>query len=166
MDWNTLGQTARESIYIVGDAQGAKSLTAVQAKAMARAAALHAVGQDTVIPNILPFSFNENPQIATIGNFRADGEDHHFLKTPYYTKNFKAFMSDRREGFLKIVWDNQHVIIGASCIGHQAKDIITMIGWMIQHHLTIEDAVRLIGTHPSAAELLVSTLKRIKFQQN
>ncbi|MEN2466127.1 FAD-dependent oxidoreductase [Ornithinibacillus sp. FSL M8-0202] len=164
VDCNMLGQTARESIYIVGDAEGANSLTAVQAKAMARAAALHAVGQDTVIPDILPFSFNENPQIATIGEFRADGEDLDFLKTPYHTKNFKAFMANQREGFLKIVWDRQHVIKGASCIGHQAKDIIALIGWMIQHHLTIEDAERFIGPHPSAAELLVSTLREVKFE--
>ncbi|GIN86362.1 hypothetical protein J6TS2_27480 [Heyndrickxia sporothermodurans] len=83
-------------------------------------------------PSTLPLAFNENPQVATVGYIKTNDEDVEYIKVPYETRNFRAFMKNQREGFLKIVWDKDGKLNGGTCVGHQAKEIITTIALMIK----------------------------------
>ncbi|WP_155667952.1 hypothetical protein [Ornithinibacillus caprae] len=76
-----------------------------------------------------------------MGHVKTDGYDVFYKKIPYQTRNMKAFMTNKREGFLKLLWDKHGVIIGVLCIGHQAKDIIAIIALMIKLKVTIHQAV-------------------------
>lgn len=155
LECNEYGQTSNKSIYITGDALLPASYSAVQAMSMARLVALHAVGQriDSNDIRTLPVSFNENPQIGAVGDFITVGKNVNYKKIPYQTRNFHAYMSNKREGFLKIVWDKNGVIIGASCIGEQAKEIITTIALMIKLKANVSQVASFVGVHPSASEL-------------
>lgn len=161
LDCNEYGQTTNKSIYITGDALLPASNTAVHAIARARVVALHALGQKTepIDINTLPLSFNENPQIAAVGQFITAGKDVHYKKVPYKTRNFQAYMSNKKEGFLKIVWDKDGIIIGASCVGYQAKEIITAIALMVKLKATISQVASFVGVHPSASELPITALQ-------
>ncbi|WP_100012033.1 FAD-dependent oxidoreductase [Lentibacillus sediminis] len=155
VDSNEYGQTENESIYIAGDAQAPHSFTAVQAMTMARIATLHALNlqPESVEISSLPLSFNENPQIATVGYVNTDDKEVNYKKVPYQNRNFRSFMSNQREGFIKIVWNKDGVIIGGTCVGYQAKDIITTIELMIKMRTTIDQAQSFFGSHPSVTEL-------------
>lgn len=62
-------------------------------------------------------------------------------------------MTNQREGFLKIVWDKDGTIIGGTCVGHQAKEIITTIALMIKLKASVSQVQSFYGTHPSVTEL-------------
>ncbi|MGE8205560.1 FAD-dependent oxidoreductase [Heyndrickxia sp. NPDC080065] len=155
IDSNPFGQSDNESIYIIGDARMPHSYTVTQALAMARVATLHALNQNTdpIDPNTLPLAFNENPQVATVGYVTTSNEEVDFIKVPYEKRNFRAFMDNKRDGFIKIVWNKDGTIIGGTCIGHQAKDIITTISLMIKLKATISQVQSFFGAHPSITEL-------------
>ncbi|WP_010094510.1 FAD-dependent oxidoreductase [Ornithinibacillus scapharcae] len=155
LDCNEYGQTLNESIYITGDALLPVSYTAIHGIARARVVALHAAGKktDPIDIHTLPLCFNENPQIGAVGQFNTVGKDINFKKIPYQTRHFKAFMTNKREGFLKIVWDRDGIIVGASCVGHQAKEVIATIALIIKLNVSINQAASFVSVHPSASEL-------------
>lgn len=155
IDCNEYGQTQDEDIYIVGDVLMPYSFTAVHAMALSRIATLHALNQKpaTFDNKILPLAFNENPQIATVGYVKTNEKDVYYKKFPYDTRNFRAFMSQQREGFIKIVWNKEGIIIGGSCVGHQAKEVISIIALMIKLKVTISQGATFFAAHPSITEL-------------
>jgi pyruvate/2-oxoglutarate dehydrogenase complex dihydrolipoamide dehydrogenase (E3) component len=159
---NEYGQTAFEHIYIVGDALLPFSNTVVHSKTSAQIVALHAVGQKNELQDLsgLPIGFNENPQIAVVGQYNTLRKEVQYTKVPYEMDNFQAFMTNKREGFLKIVSDHNGLIIGASCVGHQAKEVISVIALMIKLQVTINDAATFAAVHPSAAELPLYALRK------
>ncbi|WLR44255.1 FAD-dependent oxidoreductase [Bacillus carboniphilus] len=93
IDCDEYGMTTCPSIYIVGDAQ--MPFAAVFAKAKAKVAALHALGQkvNPIDDRNIPLSFHENPQVSTVGNMNG-------FKTvtiDYTEDNFKAYIDDRKK---------------------------------------------------------------------
>lgn len=155
IDCNEYGQTQDKDIYMAGDGLMPNSFTAVHAMALSRIAALHALNQEPapLDKKILPLAFNENPQIATVGYVKTNEKNVYYKKIPYDTRNFRAYMSRQREGFIKIVWNKEGIIIGGSCIGHQAKEVISIVALMIKLKITISQGASFFGAHPSITEL-------------
>lgn len=165
VDCNPFGQTAIPSIYIAGDAQ--QTIAGVYSIAMARTAALHAVGRspEPVDVRTIPFAFNDAPEVATVGMTDADATGIHSRVVHYNTeRNGKAFLQGETEGFLKLLWNDEGRIVGGTAVGLQAKDIISIVAMMIRFKLGIGDCQLLIGAHPSASEFLVHTLHAIHDQ--
>lgn len=164
IDTNEFGQTANKSVYLIGDSLFPYSYAAVQAMAKARMTISHVFNSknDPIDISNLPLAFNENPQIAHVGNIRLNDPNVFSKKIGYYTRNFRAFMSNEKEGYLRIVWNNDGIIIGGICIGSQAKEVISIIGLMVQLKVTVNIASSYFSTHPSALELPFHLFRRIE----
>ena len=50
---------------------------------------------------------------------------------------------------------NTHKIIGASCIGAEAPELISEIALAMQHGLTIHDVAETIHSHPTISEMVL-----------
>ncbi|MDG0874945.1 NAD(P)/FAD-dependent oxidoreductase [Paenibacillus thiaminolyticus] len=165
VDCNPFGQTAIPSIYIAGDAQ--RTMAGVYSIAMARAAALHAVGRtpEPVDVQTIPFAFNDAPEVATVGLPDAGAPGIHSRVVNYNAeRNGTAILQGETEGFLKLLWNDEGRIVGGTAIGLQAKHIISTVAMMIRFKLGIGDCQLLMGAHPSVSELLVHTLHAIHDQ--
>lgn len=161
LDCNDFGQTAVESIYIVGDAQ--MTIAAVYAMAKARVAALHAVGQlvEPVEISKIPLSFNEYPQVVAVGN-RDDRNSEITTRTiQLKEQNFRGLVVKENAGFIKLYLNHEGTIIGGSVVGYQAKELISTIALLIEMKSTLDQASTFYGTHPSTSEVLFHGIRHL-----
>lgn len=158
LDCDEYGRTEVESIYVAGDAQ--QSFAAVYSMAKARVAALHAVGQhpEPVDVSCLPLAFNDGPEAATVGLVDVQTQGIHSKVVNFGERNFKAYIQGACEGFLKILWNDEGVIVGGTAVGYQAKELITTLAMMVKFKHTIQDFRYFFASHPSIHELLIHTL--------
>lgn len=162
LDCNDFGQTAVESIYIVGDAQ--MTFAAVYAMAKARVAALHAVGQlvEPVEISKIPLSFNEYPQVVAVGN-RDDRNPKITTRTiQLKEQNFRGLVVKENAGFIKLYLNHEGTIIGGSVVGYQAKELISTIALLIEMKSTLDQASTFYGTHPSTSEVLFHGIRHLR----
>ena len=63
---------------------------------------------------------------------------------------------EEEEGFLMVLCEKEnHKIIGASCIGTEAPELISEIALAMQHGLTIHDVAETIHSHPTISEMVL-----------
>ena len=150
---NEYGQTKMPHIYVVGDSK--TSASAVNSMAEAYVAVLHASNHEVeaIDTKTLPLSFNENPQVSTVGNINRGDPDITTITIPYDTRQYRAFMTGEKEGFLKIAFNKDKEIVGGTCIGSQAKDIITLVALMVKIKAKMSQVSTFFGSHPTATEL-------------
>lgn len=150
---NDFFQTENPNVYVVGDAN--RPLSVVYAQASGRVATLHACDHQVVPvkPQLLPLSFNENPQVSTVGYIDSTDPTIREVTIPYDDMQFRAYMTDEKEGFLKLAFDSTGTIVGGTCIGSQAKDIISIVTFMIKMNIKAEDVQSFFSSHPSAMDL-------------
>jgi dihydrolipoamide dehydrogenase len=68
----------------------------------------------------------------------------------------KAKCMGEQEGFIMILADkNTHKIVGASCIGTEAPELISEISLAMQHDLTVHDLGETIHSHPTISEMVL-----------
>lgn len=160
-DFNEYGQTDHPHIYIVGDAQ--KSSTAVHSVSSARVAALHSCGRKPKPVDLqsLPISFNDFPQAANVGQIHMDKPGIYYEVIPIHRRNFSTYIHNKTEGFIKIIWNKEGVIIGASAIGYLAKEIISNLALMVKLKLSVDDISSFYVPHPSVNEATIHALHRI-----
>lgn len=160
VDVNEYGQTENVKVYVVGDAE--MPFSAASSMAKAHTAMLHSLDLkvDPFDTKSLPLAFNENPQVATVGNINSSNPDVHYQKIPYDSRQFRAFMTDHRKGFLKLFFNKNNEIIGGICVGSEAKDIITIVALLVKLQVEIEQVSTFFGSHPSATELPFIALRQ------
>jgi dihydrolipoamide dehydrogenase len=68
----------------------------------------------------------------------------------------KAKCMGEEEGFIMILGDKQtHKIVGASCIGAEAPELIAEIALAMQHGLTVHEVAETIHSHPTISEMVL-----------
>ncbi|GAB6928141.1 NAD(P)H-quinone dehydrogenase [Paenibacillus sp. JCM 10914] len=159
LDGNAFGQTTAEHIYVAGDAQ--RSMAGVYATGCARVAALHAVGRtpDPLDMSCLPVTFHDSPQVGTVGIVDAAAAPGiHCIVREFSQRNFKAEVREDSSGFVKIVWNDEGVIIGGTVVGAQAKELITTLAIMVKMKSRLVDFDSFPAAHPSMNETLLHAI--------
>ncbi|MFX1589724.1 MAG: dihydrolipoyl dehydrogenase, partial [Promethearchaeota archaeon] len=68
----------------------------------------------------------------------------------------KAKCMGEEDGFIMILADKKnHKIIGASCIGAEAPELISEIAVAMHHGLTVHDLGETIHSHPTISEMVL-----------
>ena len=68
----------------------------------------------------------------------------------------KALCMGESEGFIMVLADkNSHKIVGASCIGAEAPELISEIALAMQHGLTVHEVGETIHSHPTISEMVL-----------
>jgi dihydrolipoamide dehydrogenase len=165
-------ETKVQGIYAIGDVTGGIMLAHVASHEgdVAVANSLASIGDFKIEPrspdyNVVPATIFTNPNIGSVGIRRNQAKDlgYDLLmgRFPYMSLG-KAKCMGEEEGFIMILADkNTHKILGASCIGAEASELIAEIALAMQHGLTVHDVVETIHSHPTISEMVLEGMEDV-----
>ncbi|MFO8020765.1 MAG: dihydrolipoyl dehydrogenase [Promethearchaeia archaeon] len=166
VDEETLESSAK-GVYAIGDVTGGMMLAHVASYEgdIAVANALASLDKDFPIEakttdySVVPATIFTDPNIGSVGMTRKEAREKG-IKTimgryPYSALG-KALSMGEREGFIMILADKEtHKILGASCIGAEAPELISEIAVAMENDLTIHDIGSVIHSHPTISEMVL-----------
>ena len=146
-----------ENIYAVGDINNLIQL-AHAAEHQGIIAVDHMIGEARPFrKELVPSVIFTSPEIATVGY----GEDElkqngiKYKKGRFlYSANGKALAMNETEGFVKIMKDENDVVVGGSVIGADAASLIEIINVAVTNKLKDEQLSEMIFAHPTTAEVV------------
>jgi len=149
-------QTSQPHIYAVGDCNNRPSL-AHAAKAEARVATMHALGESKVMDySHVPFCVYTIPEITTTGLNQQQAEAQGYQTVTgrcSFRRVGRAVALGELEGFLKLVADAQtHRVLGGLIICLEASEIIAQLCLAIKFQATLEQIAELPFPHPTLSE--------------
>ena len=159
-------ETSTKGIYAIGDVTGGLMLAHVASYEgdIAVANALASIGGfpvNEMKPDyiVVPATIFTSPNIGSVGYRRKVAKDLGINvlmgQFPYQSLG-KAKCMGEEEGFIMVLADKDtHKIIGASCIGAEAPELISEIALAMQHGLTIHDIAETIHSHPTISEMVL-----------
>lgn len=151
-------QTNLSHVYAIGDLIGGIMLAHV-ASAEAIVAVEHIAGRNVEMNyRAIPTVIFTHPEIAMVGRteqeLTANGIKFKSSKFPF-SANGKALASGETVGTVKILADENGVIVGASIMGPQASSLIHELTVAVEKRLTAEDLARTVHAHPTLAETIM-----------
>ena len=170
VDHSTL-ETSVDGIYTIGDVTGGLMLAHVASYEgdIAVANALSSLEQFQVNRmrtnyRVVPSTIFTSPNIGTVGLKRNKakelGIDVLVGQFPYESLGKAKCMGYK--GLLIILADKHTLqIVGASCIGEGASELIAEITLAIKNGLTIEDITKTIHSHPTLSEMVLEAAEAV-----
>ena len=164
-DLNSL-ETTVSGIYAIGDVTGGLMLAhvAYHEADVAVANALSSIGNFPVKKTktdyeVVPATIFTSPNIGSVGLRRKAAKDRGIDllmgQFPYQSLG-KAKCMGESEGFLVVLCEKStYKIIGASCIGVEASEIIAELSLAMKQGLTIYDVTETIHSHPTISEMVL-----------
>ncbi|GAF84360.1 unnamed protein product, partial [marine sediment metagenome] len=164
-DTNSL-ETTVPGIYAIGDVTGGLMLAhvAYHEADVAVANALSSIGGFPVKETktnyeVVPATIFTSPNIGSVGLRRKAAKDRGIDvlmgQFPFQSLG-KAKCMGEEEGFLITLAEKESLrIIGASCIGVEASEIIAELALAMKHGLTIHDIADTIHSHPTISEMVL-----------
>ncbi|VVC02555.1 Dihydrolipoyl dehydrogenase [Candidatus Bilamarchaeum dharawalense] len=153
---NTM-RTKDEKIFAIGDIVAGPQL-AHKAFRQGKVAAEVIANQKSAFDNVaIPSVVFSEPEIATVGLTEQEAnEQGHKIKIGRmpYTSSGKAKTMDKTDGFVKIVANEDGLVLGVHVIGFGAADLIAEATLAIEMGATLEDLALTIHTHPTMPEAL------------
>ena len=160
-------ETSAKGIYAIGDvaASGAPMLAhvAYYMADVAVANALSSLGGFPAKPretdySVIPATIFTYPNIGSVGlrrkQAKEQGIDVAMGRFPFSSLS-KAKCMGEEDGFLLILADKKtSKIIGASCIGTEAPELIAEIALAMKNGLTVHDIADTIHSHPTISEIV------------
>ncbi|MHB1652112.1 MAG: dihydrolipoyl dehydrogenase [Desulfitobacteriaceae bacterium] len=150
-------QTNLPNVYAIGDAIGGMMLAHV-ASAEGVVAAEHISGRTVEMDyRAIPSAIFTHPEIATVGQTEQELKE----KGPYkvskfpFSANGKALTLGETLGLVKILADEQGIVLGASIMGPQASSLIPELVLAVQKGLTAEDLAHTVHAHPTLPEAIM-----------
>lgn len=155
---NAQMQTNLPHVYAIGDLVGGIMLAHV-ASAEGIVAAEHISGRSVVMSyKAIPSAIFTHPEIALVGyteqELKAAGTIYRSSKFPF-SANGKALALGDSLGLVKILADEEGVIIGASIMGPQASSLIPELVLAVEIGLRAEDVSRTVHAHPTLPEAVM-----------
>jgi glutathione reductase (NADPH) len=154
-------QTVTPSIYAVGDVTNRANLTPVAIREGHAFADTVFGGRPTMVDHsLIPTAVFSTPEIGVIG-LSAETARQLYGDIDVYKTSFrpmKATLSGRDERtFLKLIVDRgSDKVLGVHIMGHDAGEMIQLVGVAVTMGATKADFDRTIAVHPTAAEELVT----------
>ncbi len=168
---NTL-ETSVKGIFAIGDVTGGIMLAHVARHegnvAVANALASldeFKVREKTTDYRVIPATIFTSPNIGSVGlrrkNAKDSGHDLIIGRFPYASLG-KAKCMGEEDGFILIIADKKtNKILGASCVGAEAPELISEISLAMQRGLTVHDVVATIHSHPTISEMVLEGMEDV-----
>jgi len=165
-------ETNEPGVYAIGDVVGGAMLAhkASYEGDIAVFNALASLGFDDVTPqepnyNVLPATIFTSPEIGSVG-LREKAAKEKGIKTVVgrfgYAALGKAKCAGEEQGFMMVVADQEtDQIVGASCIGAEAPELISEIALAMRNGLTCHDIANTIHSHPTISEMVLETVEDV-----
>jgi dihydrolipoamide dehydrogenase len=113
---------------------------------------------------VVPYTIYTIPAIASVGMREIDAKKIYKVKTgKYFYKNLElAKCLGEEKGFLKIVVNQENDrILGATCIGYAASEIIAEVSLAIYHGITAKKLVDVVHSNPTVSELVIKAIESV-----
>ena len=108
---------------------------------------------------VVPATIFTSPNIGSVGIRRKAAKDRGLdvlLGQFAYSSLGKAKCMGESAGFLVVLCEkNTYKIIGASCIGIEASEVIAELALAMKNGLTIHDVSKTIHSHPTISEMVL-----------
>lgn len=154
---NAQMETSVKGLYAAGDVIGGRMLAHL-AYAEGRCAAENALGMRSGINyDAVPSCVYTSPEAATVGLTERQAESRGIptrVGTSFFRTNGRALTLGEREGFVKIVADQDGVIIGANILGANASEMISELTLAIILRANASVLADMIHPHPALSEAI------------
>lgn len=151
-------QTNIPGIYAIGDVNGLCQL-AHAATFQGYAALDHILGQNSTNPTLIPGAVFTVPEAAMVGKteeqLEAEGVNYQAHKAQYRA-NGKALSMEAEDGIVKILTDENGLILGAHILGAHASDLIHEVTVLMNQGGKLQDIAHTVHAHPSLSEILLA----------
>ena len=165
-------ETSAKGIYAIGDVTGGLMLAhvAYHEADVAVANALASIGgfpvkETNTDYNVIPATIFTSPNIGSVGMRRKAAKDRgiDLLMGQFpYSSLGKAKCMGEEEGFIMTLAEKETFrIIGASCIGIEASELIAELALAIKHGLTVYDIAKTIHSHPTISEMVLESSEAV-----
>ncbi|MHA1340613.1 MAG: dihydrolipoyl dehydrogenase [Promethearchaeota archaeon] len=170
-------ETDVPGIYAIGDVNNAGLMLAHVASYqgdIAVSQALHKLGFD-VHPrkasdsDVVPYTIFTEPEIGSVGlrekaakEWAKENGSKIYTGRFYYSSLGKAKCMGKEDGFLMIVADaKSDKILGASCIGVEAPELISEIAVAMKYGVTATELGETIHSHPTISEMVMEAAEDV-----
>jgi dihydrolipoamide dehydrogenase len=171
VDRKTL-ETSEKGIYAIGDVTGGIMLAHV-ARHEGNVAVANALASLGTFPvkkrftdyRVVPATIFTSPNIGSVGIHRKQAKDMGYDlligRFPYVALGKAKCLGEER-GFILILADKKtNKVIGASCIGAEAPELIAEIALAMKNELTVQDVAETIHSHPTLSELVLEGMEDV-----
>lgn len=154
-------ETNVEGIYAIGDLIDTPFLAHVASKE-GMIAVENALGKSKVVDyTAVPRCVYTEPEVASVGKtekqLEAEGIEYHVGRFDFRALG-KAQAIGHFQGFIKVLADENDVIVGATVVGPHATDLLTELSLAVHLRLTVEQVGDVIHAHPTLSEGLMEAL--------
>ena len=149
-------------VFAVGDVNG-KSMLAHTAYREAEVAVNIIAGEkDRMEYNAIPAVIYTNPEVSSVGeteeSAKAKGLKFKVVKLPLQFAGRYIAENEGGNGFLKMIFDPDKVLIGASVIGNPSSEMIFGMAIAITRKLNCNDMAKVVFPHPTVGEIFREAL--------
>ena len=149
-------------VFAVGDVNG-KSMLAHTAYREAEVAVNIIAGEkDRMEYNAIPAVIYTNPEVSSVGETeetaKAKGLKYKVVKLPLQFAGRYIAENEGGNGFLKMIFDPDKVLIGASVIGNPSSEMIFGMAIAITRKLNCNDMAKVVFPHPTVGEIFREAL--------
>ena len=153
-------QTNIPHIYAIGDVN-ARMMLAHAATFQGMKAVNHMLGiGDEINLDMMPAAIFTKPEAACVGLSEDQCKESgmSFLcKKGFYRANGKALAMDETDGLLKLMTDENGLILGCHVFGAHAADIVQEVSVLMCKHTNIHELAQMVHIHPTLSEILSDT---------
>lgn len=153
-------QTNIPSIYAIGDVN-ARMMLAHAATFQGMKAVNHMLGiGDEINLDMMPAAIFTKPEAACVGLSEDQCKEKglSFLcKKGFYRANGKALAMDETDGLLKLMTDEDGLILGCHVFGAHAADIVQEVSVLMCKHTNVHELAQMVHIHPTLSEILSDT---------
>ncbi|MHA1110857.1 MAG: dihydrolipoyl dehydrogenase [Candidatus Hodarchaeales archaeon] len=169
-------ETTTKGIYAIGDVTDGMMLAhkASYDGDVAVANALSSIGGYDIHPRkadyrVVPATIFTSPEIGSVGIREKEAKamakekgSKIYTGRFYYASLGKAKCMASEQGFMMIIADAEtDLILGASCIGHGAPELIGTVSVAMEHGITATQLGHTIHSHPTISEMVLETVEDV-----
>jgi len=155
-------RTNLNGVYAIGDVRGGM-LLAHKTSREGIVAVLNASGMETKMNyHAVPSCIFSSPPAALVGMTEKMARDRGVrIKTGeyQYIGNARAHTLGEKEGYVRIITDENGLVIGGEIVGAQADAMISEITVACEHRMNIKDIEMVIHPHPTLSEILMEAFE-------
>lgn len=155
-------RTNLNGIYAIGDVRGGM-LLAHKASREGVVAVLNASGMDTEMKyHAVPSCIFSCPPAALVGITEKMAKEKGVkirIGEYQYIGNARAHTLGEKEGYVRIITDENGQVLGGEILGAQADTMISEIAMACEHRMNIKDVEKVIHPHPTLSEILMEAFE-------
>lgn len=152
-------RTKVEGIYAIGDINGKCQLA--HAASFQGQHVLNVIlgKKDNIRLDIMPAAVFTNPEAATVGLTAEYCKEHGInakAHKSFFRANGKALAMNESDGMVKILTDDNDVIIGCHMYGPHSADLIQEVAALMNKDAKLSELAEIVHAHPTLGEIILN----------